>query len=313
MTHQAPSHSRGGLFSVLAVSLLLVASVIAAGQGNSPTQLRGFIDQQVGGIQKLMVPAHNADLPQPRLANGSPDPFFQTTEAKRYLGKILFHDRRSGQDYPGIRWHPRTRRNRVLRNCHLGEAASKSGTRLNFAAGREGGATDEKGKFIVRRRPQPTFHPPQPLSSRASAGRRATYADGHLPDRGPHSRPRGVTALPGRKTPGRRDALLRTGRLDALDSVARQSPGMIGFAFNNRLLLGGFAGEPDSDTGRPQPLRGPGAGELDAVAAGRPPDAGHAVRGQCWRRSQPSETLPRRVSRRGGQADKSSDCPGRET
>jgi hypothetical protein len=71
----------------LAVSLALLGSGVAAAQGNSPTQLRQFIDQQVGGIEKLMVPEHNADLPQPRLPDGSPDPRFQTTEAKRYLGR----------------------------------------------------------------------------------------------------------------------------------------------------------------------------------------------------------------------------------
>jgi hypothetical protein len=54
--------------------------------------LRRFIDRTVGGIDKLMVPADDADLPQPRLADGSPDPQFETTEAKRYLGKLLFHD-----------------------------------------------------------------------------------------------------------------------------------------------------------------------------------------------------------------------------
>src|SRR5213592_2543630 len=76
--------------SALAVSLL--CGGVAAAQGNSPTHLRRFIDEQVGGIQKMMVPAHDTELPQPRLANGSPDPQFQTTEAKRYLGKLLFHD-----------------------------------------------------------------------------------------------------------------------------------------------------------------------------------------------------------------------------
>ena len=50
------------------------------------------------------------------------------------------------------------------------------------------------------------------------------------------------------------DVLLRTGRLDALDSVGRQSPNMIGFAFNTRLLLGGFAGEPDAAPGGLNPL-----------------------------------------------------------
>ena len=53
------------------------------------------------------------------------------------------------------------------------------------------------------------------------------------------------------------DALLRTGRLDALDSVGRQSPSMIGFAFNNRLLLGGFAGESDATRGGLNPFGDP--------------------------------------------------------
>ena len=34
-----------------------------------------------------------------------------------------------------------------------------------------------------------------------------------------------------------------TGRLDQLDSVGRQAPGLVGFAFNNRLLFGGIGGE----------------------------------------------------------------------
>jgi hypothetical protein len=57
----------------------------------------------------------------------------------------------------------------------------------------------------------------------------------------------------GRKLPdpGR---LLRTGRLDALDSVARNAPGAIGAAFNNRLLMGGFAGEPDASPGGLNPF-----------------------------------------------------------
>ena len=48
--------------------------------------------------------------------------------------------------------------------------------------------------------------------------------------------------------------LLRTGRLDALDSVARNAPGAIGAAFNNRLLMGGFAGEPDDAPGGLNPF-----------------------------------------------------------
>jgi hypothetical protein len=53
------------------------------------------------------------------------------------------------------------------------------------------------------------------------------------------------------------DALLATGRLDQLDSVGRQSPSMVGFAFNNRLLLGGFAGESNSLAGGLNPMNDP--------------------------------------------------------
>ena len=89
MTYQQPSPCRCGPLAIFTASLLLATSGIAAAQGNSPTQLRRFIDQQVGGIQKLMVPAHDSQLPQPRLPDGNADPRFKTTETKRYLGKQL--------------------------------------------------------------------------------------------------------------------------------------------------------------------------------------------------------------------------------
>src|SRR5262245_8009918 len=91
MTHHPTSPPRGSV-SIVAVSLLLVSTDIAAAQGSSPNQLRQFIDRQVGGIHKLMVPAHDSELPQPRLPNGAVDARFRITEAKRYLGKQLFHD-----------------------------------------------------------------------------------------------------------------------------------------------------------------------------------------------------------------------------
>src|SRR6201998_171647 len=77
---------------VLAISLL--CSGMAAAQGNSPVQLRQFIGQQVGGIDKLQVPATNAAIPVPPPVAGSGNtPYrYQTTEAKRFLGKQLFHD-----------------------------------------------------------------------------------------------------------------------------------------------------------------------------------------------------------------------------
>ena len=84
----------GRSLAALAVSLFC-CGVATADDGDSPIQLRRFIDGQVAGIEKLMVPAEDANLPQARLPDGtdaSADPRFRTTEAKRYLGKQLFHD-----------------------------------------------------------------------------------------------------------------------------------------------------------------------------------------------------------------------------
>jgi hypothetical protein len=106
--------------------------------------LRRFIDAQVGGIEKLLVPAHDSDLPQPQLPSGLPDPRFQITEAKRYLGKQLFHDPvRTARILPQFGGVLETKQTASCGSCHLGEAASKSGTLLNFAVGGEGrGYTD---------------------------------------------------------------------------------------------------------------------------------------------------------------------------
>src|SRR5260370_7507835 len=84
------------LVTALPIFFLLYSGVVPAqddSSENSPTQLRRFIDEQVGGIQKLKVP-DNDHLPQARLPVGTltSDPRFQTTEAKRYLGKLTFFD-----------------------------------------------------------------------------------------------------------------------------------------------------------------------------------------------------------------------------
>ena len=222
-------------------------------QGNTPERLRRFIGAQVGGIGKLMVPAGNAHLPQPLLADGNPDPFFQTTEAKRYLGKQLFHDPvRTVRVVPEFGGVPETAQTASCGSCHFGEAASKAGAIFNFAVGGEGkGYTDARGNFIVRRRPRTDILPQlreTPLfPGDALVDELPTLTDiyenaigspslGQLPDVG---------------------QLLRTGRLDAVDSVGRQSPSVIGFAFNNRLLLDGFAGEPDETDGGLNPLGHP--------------------------------------------------------
>ena len=248
MRHTRSVHI-GPFYAALAAFVVALCGVAAA-QGNSPTQLRRFIDEQVGGIQKLMVPAHDADLPQPRLADGSPDPLFQITEAKRYLGKQLFHDPiRTARILPEFGGVPATKQTASCGSCHMGEAASKSGTLLNFAVGGEGrGYTDAAGNFIPRRRPRaelPRLRQTPLFPGDALVDEIPTLTDIYEFAVGSPARGR---KLP---DPGR---LLRTGRLDALDSVARNAPGAIGAAFNNRLLMGGFAGEPDEAPGGLNPF-----------------------------------------------------------
>jgi len=108
-----------------------------------------------------MIPAHDADLPQPRLANGTPDPLFQTTEAKRYLGKMLFFDPvRTARILPEFGGVLATSQTASRGSRHLGEVAGKPGTLLNFAVGGERrGYTDAAGNFISRRRPRPELPP----------------------------------------------------------------------------------------------------------------------------------------------------------
>lgn len=221
------------------------------GNGNGGEALRRFIDQQVGGIQKLMVPTPER-LPQPML-NGRPDPTFETTEAKRYLGKLLFFDpgraNRIVTEFGGV---PAFTQTASCGTCHMGEAAGKAGTLINLATGGEGrGYTDANGRFIARRRTRPELTRLRPA---------ALFPGDTLVDELPtltdvYENAVGTPAR-GRKMPppGR---LLRTGRLDAVDSVGRNAPGIIGFGFNNRLLLGGFAGEPDASPGGLNPFGHP--------------------------------------------------------
>lgn len=237
---------------------LLACTGAAAHDAPGPVKLRRLIDQQVGGLDKLKVPMHDADLPQPRLADGRPDPFFQITEAKRYLGKQLFHDPvRMVRIDPAFGGVPATAQSATCASCHMGEAASKAGTLLNFAAGGEGRHyTDAAGRFIPRRRPRTDLLPrlrDTPLfPGDALVDALPTLTDIYLTSSGIVS---GSPALGRKLAPP--ITLLATGRLDALDSVARNAPGVIGAAFNNRLLMGGFAGEPDSAPGGLNPFGHP--------------------------------------------------------
>jgi cytochrome c peroxidase len=246
--------------AAVAVTLLCGGLAVANDDGDrgrvNPGQLRRFIDRQVGGIQKLMVPPDDASIPLPRRSDGSVDPRFETTEAKRYLGKLMFHDPvRTARIRPEFGGELSTRQTGSCASCHLGEAAGKAGAVLNFSVGGEGrGYTDESGSYIIRRRARsdlPILRKDPLFPGDTLVDALPTLTDIYLV-------PPIEVATPAR---GRREplplSLLATGRLDALDSVGRQSPGMIGFAFNNRLLLGGFAGEPDSVRGALNPFGDP--------------------------------------------------------
>jgi cytochrome c peroxidase len=258
-----------------------------------PARLRAFIASQVGGLDKLTVPKDDAAIPLPPEDPTRPGRY-ATTEAKRYLGKMLFHDPirtarvninenvnppiREGEprDLPAgtafggtvLASNPNvqrvvdaTRSTGSCGSCHLGEAAGKAGSVLNFNVGGEGrGYTDEEGNYIIRRRPQKDLIPRE---------------DAYLPSVKLFDGDTGVDSLPtltdiysigGSEvvtTPAHQkadplpDSLLATGRLDQLDSVGRQSPSMVGFAFNNRLLFGGFAGESNTLPGGLNPLNDP--------------------------------------------------------
>ena len=267
-----------------------IAGAVSAGQddrddhvrGNSPNHLRQFIDQQVGGIRKLMVPADDASIPLPRQADGSVNPRFKTTEEKRFLGKMLFHDPvrsarvniNTGQplDLPAGTAFGGTvsasdpniqaivnaqQQDTSCGSCHIGEAAGKAGQRVNFASGGEGrGYTDEHGNFFPRRRPQAilTKLRTEPIfPGDALVDALPTLTDIFVDASG--QRVVTTPALFYHVPPPK--ALLATGRLDELDSVGRKSMSMIGFAFNNRLLFGGIGGEPQSTPGSLNPFGDP--------------------------------------------------------
>lgn len=284
----APASKRRPLRSAsgqAALAALLLCGGVAVAAGDSPTQLRRHIDQQVGGIDKLKVPATNADIPVPRQPDGTVAYRFQTTEAKRYLGKLLFHDPvraarinvntgvpldlPAGTAFGGTLSASDPNLQAIIDaqrggtscgTCHLGEAAGKAGQLMNFASGGEGrGYTDERGNFFPRRRPQTilTKLRNQPLfPGDALVDALPTLGDIFIDANGQ----RVVTTPALFYHEPQPKALLATGRLDQLDSVGRQAPNMIGFAFNNRLLFGGLGGELPSTPGSLNPFNDP-AGE----------------------------------------------------
>ncbi len=250
---------------VLAIFFLLCCGAAPAQDersGISPTQLRRFIDETVGGIQTLTVP-DNDHLPQARLPDGTltSDPRFQTTEAKRYLGKLTFFDPvTTARILPQFGGVLATRQTGSCGSCHLGEVAGKSGTLINMNVGGEGrGYTDASGNFIPRRRARvdilPRLRDTPLFPGDALVDALPTLTDVYLvpppPGHDEVDNPARGEKLP---TPLQ---LIATGRLDALDSVGRNVPNMVGVAFNNRQLLGGFAGELDALPGALNPFNFP--------------------------------------------------------
>jgi len=189
-------------------------------------KLRNALVARVGSVEKMRVPAQNSALPQPRLSDGTVDPRYAITEAKRYLGKQLFFDPvRTTRIRPEFGGVLATARTGSCGSCHLGEVAGRAGEVINLHLGGEGrGYTDEDGVFHVRRRLQPGMEDVIPTGAQQVIGAQ----------------------------------IVQDGRFDAVDSVPRLSPSMIGFGFNNRLLLGGKAGQPAGD---PNNLHGLPAGE----------------------------------------------------
>jgi cytochrome c peroxidase len=268
-----------------AVALLGAALAAAATADPGPVPLRNFVANQVGGLHKLTVPADDASMPVPREADGSVNPRYRTTEAKRFLGKMLFHDPvrtarininqgvpldlPAGTAFGGTVSAATPNLQQIIDaqkqdtscgTCHLGETAGKAGQQLNFASGGEGrGYTDEKGNFFARRRVQSILTPLR--SEPVFPGDKLVDALPTLGDIFIDANGQRVVTTPAlfyhTPTP---QALIATGRLDQLDSVGRQAPSMVGFAFNNRLLFGGIGGELPSTPGSLNPFNDP-AGE----------------------------------------------------
>lgn len=271
----------GALFALLGVTITVQADDARRGIGYD--ELRRLIGEQVGGIEKLKVPANNADIPVPPAKPDAPDRY-TTTEAKRFLGKMLFHDPvRSARinanvaqpvDLPaGTAFggtlkdtNPKvqaivdaTRQTGSCGSCHFGEAATKAGQQINLHVGAEGrGYTDENGQFVVRRRTQDILvkKRPQPIF----AGDTRVDALPTLTEIDLVNGKRVVTNPTNFYHEPAPEALLATGRLDELDSVGRMAMSVIGFAYNNRLLFGGLAGEPSANPGSLNPNEDP-AGE----------------------------------------------------
>jgi cytochrome c peroxidase len=144
-------------------------------------------------------------------------------------------------------------------SCHIGEANGKAGQVLNFNSGGEGrGYVDAHGTFVARRRTQAglvKFRQFPLFPGDTGVDALPTLTDMWFANGASHvTTPAFFYLFPenGQSFPADL-ALIASGRLDQVDSVARQSPSTLGFAFNNRLLFGGIGGQPHDQPGALQP------------------------------------------------------------
>ena len=203
-------------FTVLTpiAALVLGLATASAAPPRTADALRRVLLERVGDLDLLRVPSTDAALPQPLRPGGRVDPDFAITEEKRYLGKMLFFDpvrtNNIRPEFGGILAMAQTA---SCGSCHLAAAAGKAGVQMNLSLGGEGFGyrNPSDGTLVIRRRVRPGLVDilPTPVEQ---------VVDG---------------------------VVIRSGRFDAVDAVPRLSPAMVGFAFNNRLLLGGEAGAPN--------------------------------------------------------------------
>lgn len=195
----------------LCICILVLLSAPGLAQV-SPAQVRTTIMQRVGDINLLRVPADNLDLPQPTLSSGEIDPRYKITEAKRYLGKLLFNEPSRSTDVDAAEGgNPAFRMTASCASCHLALGGSKAGQLFNFGVGGSGRILmDTGGNFTIER----------------------TQAAGSV-----DAIPTGLVKL---DTAGNE---VLNGARDEVDSVGRIAPSIVGLAFNQRLLLDGVAGE----------------------------------------------------------------------
>ena len=160
MNAKSTTCRQGSFRAALLTSIFVFYSGAAAAQNNpgdiAPSQLRWYIAKAVGGISKLTVPDNDEAIPVPPPPAGQTAYRYRTTEAKRYLGKMLFHDPiRTARIDPAYGGVLATAQTGSCGSCHLGEVSGKAGQQLNFNVGGEGrGYTDAQGNFVVRRRPR---------------------------------------------------------------------------------------------------------------------------------------------------------------